>query len=807
MNSPEDIKRFKDFTKDLQGKKPQGDYEFMSLCPAHGDANTSLWTKLTDGGKIHVDCKAGCSVVDVVETLGFKMGVLYGVPQIEAVYGYEDAHGALLYEEIKYDKKTSADRFNVRRINKRWKEKRNSNGKVINSKDKWIYDTKGLELVLYNLLRINASDRKKPVFMCEGAKDAKTLANKNLISTAALLNDWNKTDTSPLDDRHVIIMVDNDEAGEMKALKAAHDRYGKSLSVKLLRLPDLNEHGDVTDWFEAGGKNTIDRFLSLAGDPGLPNWFPYESIRENVEAGKMTGLAFESGDPIPIFETWLETFHAPELGALVHYDKDWLKGNVASKLYKKINENPSLYGGLQNFLRYTSNKKSKDDERFKPVPMVVKSIIEACQWAVGISTEDHKTMPIFIEKYMPDCEKEYDVKDIAIMKTYNFYIPKRLTFPRSMQSCIAMHALPFDYDPDASCPTIVKAFDQQWGDDRDSIELLLQYMFYCMACNHEFKSILSMVGPPNTGKSQILNLIAEFVGKEAVEAISLGKMGNQFELYRARFAKLLACDDENATKRDLQDGAIVENLNSIAAGGEIRIERKGGDVMSRVMPGQIIICGNTPLQLTQNASGMSERLKFLVFRHVFTRGRDMDPNILKRWVAELPGLMNLVLDAGERLMEAGGFIEPKSSHDARSEFESGPIFLLPYIKFLFEINKAPAKKKRDQWRTTCANVNIYYKQWCADANMLPLNRVLFTKLMLQIGGITKGTARIPLMKTLGGKSVTAGAKCWLGIRRIGSPGDGTEGGTGGTGNSVNNSNPGAPDGGGASGGCDDTDNF
>ena len=808
MNA-EDKKRFKDFTKKLQGKIDKGDCEIMSLCPAHGDANVSLWVKL-EGSKIHVDCKAGCSVVDVVESLGFKMSILYGVPQIEAVYGYEDEHGALLYEEVKYDKKAQ-HRFTVRRVNQRWKEKRNSNGKVTNSSDKWIKDTKGLKLVLYNLLRINDSDRKQPVFMCEGAKDAKTLKNKSLISTAALLNDWNKTDTTPLNDRDVIILIDNDDAGEMNALKAAHDRYGKSLSIKLLRLPDLKDHGDVTDWFEAGGKNTIDRFLSIAMDPSLPEWFPYESIRDHVAEGKMTGLAFDAQDPIPIFETWLETFHAPELGRLVHYDKDWLKGDIATKLYRRICENPSLYGCLQNFLRRCSNAKSKDDENFKPTPFTIKAVLEACQWHVGISTEEHKTMPIFVEQFMPDCEKDYDVKDIVIMKTYNFYIPKRLTFPRSMQSCIAMHALPFDYDADARCPTIIKALDIQWGDDRESIELLLQFMFYCMACNHEFKSILSMVGKPNTGKSQILNLISEFIGREACEAISLGKMGNQFELYRARFAKLLKCDDENTTKRDLQDGAIVENLNSIAAGGEIRIERKGGDVMSRVLPGQIIIAGNTPLQLTQNASGMAERLRFLVFRHAFTRGSDMDPNILKRWVPELPGLMNLVLDAGVRLMESGGFIEPKSSIDVRTDFESESNVLMPFIIDWFD---------RDvKYRTTCANVAIYYKQWCTDVGVTPLNRIDFSKLMLQISDITQGRVRVPVMKTVMGKVITNLARCWLGLRRKGSPGDGTEcagasgdvgvspsvgGGGGAGGGGAGGVSTG---GGGASGGCADNDNF
>ncbi|GAF76816.1 unnamed protein product, partial [marine sediment metagenome] len=54
----EDIDRFKKFIDKLQGKEQKGDYHYMTLCPAHGDANVSLWVKMDDKGKIMLKCHA-----------------------------------------------------------------------------------------------------------------------------------------------------------------------------------------------------------------------------------------------------------------------------------------------------------------------------------------------------------------------------------------------------------------------------------------------------------------------------------------------------------------------------------------------------------------------------------------------------------------------------------------------------------------------------------------------------------------------------------------------------------------------------
>ena len=81
-----DIKRFESIVAKLMGKEEKGDYEYMSLCPVHGDARLSLWTKLEESGKIHIMCHAGCSINAIVEQMGFKLSILYPAPQIVATY-------------------------------------------------------------------------------------------------------------------------------------------------------------------------------------------------------------------------------------------------------------------------------------------------------------------------------------------------------------------------------------------------------------------------------------------------------------------------------------------------------------------------------------------------------------------------------------------------------------------------------------------------------------------------------------------------------------------------------------------------
>jgi len=51
--------------------------EWVACCPAHSDKNPSLAIRKCDNGKILLKCWAGCSVSDIVGSVGLELGDLF----------------------------------------------------------------------------------------------------------------------------------------------------------------------------------------------------------------------------------------------------------------------------------------------------------------------------------------------------------------------------------------------------------------------------------------------------------------------------------------------------------------------------------------------------------------------------------------------------------------------------------------------------------------------------------------------------------------------------------------------------------
>jgi hypothetical protein len=95
-----------------------------------------------------------------------------------------------------------------------------------------------------------------PVLICEGEKDVdnvRALGDLIVTTSAGGANSWHADLNQYFKDRDVILVPDNDKAGE----EYAADVYGHlkdvAASIKVLRLPGLSDKGDISDWIAAGG--------------------------------------------------------------------------------------------------------------------------------------------------------------------------------------------------------------------------------------------------------------------------------------------------------------------------------------------------------------------------------------------------------------------------------------------------------------------------------------------------------------------------------------------------------------------------
>lgn len=163
-----------------------------------------------------------------------------------ATYDYFDENGVLLFQVRRFEPKT----FRQCAPDK-------------NAKDGWSWSVKHVRKVLYKLPElVEAVGMDKTIYIVEGEKDVETLASHGFVATcnAGGAGKWLAEYNQFFRGANVIIAPDNDEAGEQHAVLVGGQLKDIAASVRVLRLPNLPEKGDVTDWFKSGG--TFEAFLT-----------------------------------------------------------------------------------------------------------------------------------------------------------------------------------------------------------------------------------------------------------------------------------------------------------------------------------------------------------------------------------------------------------------------------------------------------------------------------------------------------------------------------------------------------------------
>jgi 5S rRNA maturation endonuclease (ribonuclease M5) len=231
------IKKFQSFfsvTKDTS----EG---FRTICPFHSDSDPSLWITEKELGFFVGKCHAGCSDSQINDYVKEKA--------IEFKKDYKPK----LIKEIKYPYLNENGKFLFHKIRKYYDD---------GSKSQYIHPSGVKERVLFNLPKVLTSDT---VFLVEGEKDVLTLENYGLVGACNQNGSgekWIDEYTTPLLNKKLYIIPDNDEAGYKHAIKVKN----KLPHAEIIILPFSNfgTKEDITDWLES---NSIDNFKRLLDKP------------------------------------------------------------------------------------------------------------------------------------------------------------------------------------------------------------------------------------------------------------------------------------------------------------------------------------------------------------------------------------------------------------------------------------------------------------------------------------------------------------------------------------------------------------
>lgn len=266
--------------------------EHVARCPSHQDDNPSMgYRQGTNGAAVVAHCFAGCDFRDMVDALALPAGptpVLYReAPPTRRRNGHGPSRRGAPLAQYEY---CDANGLPVHRTVRWGKDHRPPFTQEHYAEGRWRPGLDGIRPLLYRLPELLAAPRTSLVIWPEGEKDVETLRAAGLLATTNPMgaDNWNKVDLAPLADRPLAIIGDNDVPGRRAAQLRAHAALSLAAEVRCLpSLPDVPEHGDVTDFLALHGGPDLLLTLLAATPPIVPTPTSWDSLDlDPVLAGK-----------------------------------------------------------------------------------------------------------------------------------------------------------------------------------------------------------------------------------------------------------------------------------------------------------------------------------------------------------------------------------------------------------------------------------------------------------------------------------------------------------------------------------------
>lgn len=240
--------------------------------------------------------------------------------------------------------------------------------------------------------------------------------------------------------------------------------------------------------------------------------------------------------------------------------------------------------------------------------------------------------------------------------------------------------------------------DTKFGDflrltelEQEDIEMLLDFLAYCLTSDNSLKTFMMLYGPSNTGKSVLIRFLTALIGESNTSALSIQELQQRF--YPAKlYGKLLnACGDNAALPL-----SAIENLKKITGNDPIMFESKGKDPFFFVPFTKLLFSFNQlPLQLEEKSNAFYRRVRILTMKTelyldntyvdaLINSAEEMLPVLLDRLpLTEIPVSKNSVI-ATETLRSDSdsihAFIKEACSRAAAAQCEVAT-FYEKYVRF------------------------------------------------------------------------------------------------------------------------------
>lgn len=696
------------FGEIVEFTKAREEKEYYRLpCPLHeGHDSRSLRIKELPGGKIDLQCFAGCNSREVLREIERRIdeGERFRSPSNEPLgepvtsYEYRDQFGRTLYKKNRYEPKT----FRIFSHDP-------------NSGD-FLPGMNGNRPILYRYPEVLSADH---VIIVEGEKDSDNGTALELEGYAFTTNydgagNWNSSYSRALAHKNIVVIPDNDPPGREHGRVVANSVAPFAKSVRILELP---EGKDLSDWIELGN----------SGD----------ELRELIEGAKVlkTGELFEENDLLEFGEGDPGNARAvlrlygdsiaftDGFGPMYYEGSYWTMGGAAESRINRLIE--------ETLWRRRDAALKTRDTKFEPI---IKSAFPSV-------TRINSTRKM-LSNYCHAPEERFG-NPPGLLNCLNGVIDMRTgeLFPAHPEYGFT-YRLDTAYKPGARSAEWERFLEETLPNPEER-EYLQEIIGYIYSGETREEKVVHISGPTRSGKGTFTETL-QYLGGELANEINIRSLidsrsgsDQNFDLaglHKARFV--------HASESKESDWLDSSKIKLLSGGNTIRAAYKGRDLFEFRPQFTVVLTSNEPPRMKAEDSAAWYRLLAFEFPNSKAGNEDKRLKGRLRERENLEGILNWVIEGAIRwYSRPNGLETPNSILERTKSFREALDYIMEFIEEGYE--QAPDlsvnqwdRLKAEEFHIPIDALYADYKSWHETNGAPELNKVNFArKVRARLGGI------------------------------------------------------------------------
>ena len=374
-------------------------------------------------------------------------------------------------------------------------------------------------------------------------------------------------------------------------------------------------------------------------------------------------------------------------------------------------------GAVDEFLRsYITNKKLIKESKIRYITETIASI-----------------------KNLAYTETEFQEMDLNKLVLANgVYDIRTNSFTASFDKKLyARTSHPVEYDGSAECPTFDGFLREIVG--AENVDFVYEWFGYNFYREYNFQKMLFIQGRGGTGKSTLVNVLKQLVGRDNYSAVTLKNLMNE-RFAPAGLYRKTANFDTDAKPEYLADGSLLKQLT-----GEdtIYADRKNQEPIYFYNFAKLTFAMNELPAMRDFSGGLKRRLLILKIDTLLTEEvkRRFPLTLIE---SETAGIFNKAMDGLRRLRKNNGFSISNGMNRNVDKWVQGNDVLSLFIEDDCELGEDKIIPVKDFYGE--------YTRYCKESGYKPMTRNNLVNRLKEIGYQNKNVK-------IDGKAV----KCWVGI--------------------------------------------